>query len=121
MRVRLADLSPDLRRQFKAAGAKSPSKYNAQKVCVDGITFASRKEARRYGELKLLRDAGQVRWFIMQVPFRLDGGIVYRADFLVVWSDGRVSIQDTKGARTATYKIKKREVEFKYGITIEEI
>ena len=35
-------------------------KYNATPTVVDGIRFASMKEARRYGELKLLQQAGQI-------------------------------------------------------------
>ena len=35
-------------------------KYNAKRTVVDGITFDSRKEARRYGELKLLEKAGEI-------------------------------------------------------------
>ena len=37
------------------------SKYNARPTVVDGIRFASQKEARRYQELRLLEQAGQIR------------------------------------------------------------
>ena len=114
-----------LRRQLGLSGRVGNgngrrSKYGNVRVECDGIKFDSKREARRYGELKLLRAAGEVKWFTMQVPFRLDGGTVYRADFLVVWSDGRVGIEDAKGCKTAVFKIKKREVEAKFGIEIEE-
>lgn len=47
------------------------SKYKAVRTEVDGITFASKKEARRYGELKLLERAGHVRNIVVQPRFDL--------------------------------------------------
>lgn len=102
------------------AGPKR-SKYGAERQTVDGINFDSKKEALRYIELKSLRVKGEVAWFLMQVPFRLPGNTTYRADFLVFWSDGSVTIEDVKGMRTQTYKLKKRQVEELYPITITEI
>lgn len=98
-----------------------PNKYRAKATVVDGIRFASRKEAKRYGELKMMQAAGEVKWFTCQVPFRLDGGTVYRADFLVVWWNGNVTVEDAKGYRTQVYFVKRREVEAKYGFTIQEV
>lgn len=37
------------------------SKYRAVKTEVDGMTFASKKEAARYCELKMLEKAKQIR------------------------------------------------------------
>jgi hypothetical protein len=37
------------------------TKYNATPTVVDGIRFASKREASRYAELKLLEAAGQIR------------------------------------------------------------
>lgn len=37
------------------------SKYHAQPTLVDGIRFASRKEAARYRELCLLERAGEIQ------------------------------------------------------------
>lgn len=100
------------------------------KRTVDGILFASQKEARRYGELKRMRDAGAVRWFIRQPSFDLVVGeavgntdrkpTVYRADFLIVMSDGSIVVEDVKGVKTDVYKIKKRLVEALYPIEIVE-
>lgn len=119
------------REQAAAMGITVPkrrSKYGNVATVVDGIRFASAKEARRYSELCLLRKSGDVAWFIMQVPFRLPGGTIYRADFVVVRDGGQdigldITIEDVKseGTRTQAYKIKKREVEKHYGITITEI
>jgi len=87
----------------------------------DGILFASKREMDRYLVLKDLREAGAVRWFIRQPSFDLPGGVRYRADFLVVWSSGDVTVEDAKGMRTEIYKLKKRQVEALYGIEIREL
>ena len=49
----------------------STSKYGAVKMIIDGITFDSRKEARRYTELKLLERTGKITDLQRQVKFRL--------------------------------------------------
>lgn len=113
------DLPPALRERLgiKARG----SKYKNRKTVVDGIKFDSIKESVRYDLLKRAKADGYVKWFLRQVPFRLPGGTIWRADFLVVWKDGSITIEDVKGYRTQVYKIKKREVEAQYGIEIVEI
>lgn len=47
------------------------NKYNARKVKVDGIVFASQNEADRWRELKLLERAGKITELRRQVPFLL--------------------------------------------------
>ena len=47
------------------------SKYGAVKTTVDGFTFDSKKEARRYAELLLLMKAGEVRQIVLQPVFDL--------------------------------------------------
>lgn len=81
---------------------------NAVPTFVDGIRFPSKAESRTYGDLKMLQLAGEVSWFIRQPSFDLPGGIKYRADFLVVWKDQRVSVWDTKGFRTKEFDLKMR-------------
>lgn len=100
------------------------SKYNSIKATIDGITFDSRKEANYYCELKMLRMAGVVKDFDMQVPFTLlDGykrkgkavrGIKYYADFVVTYVDGHKEVVDVKGVRTDVYKLKKKLLLAKY-------
>jgi hypothetical protein len=90
----------------------------------DGILFDSQKEARRYDELKLFREAGKVDLFLMQVPFHFVGGGKYVLDFLVFWADGLVTFEDVKSPATArkeSYRFKKRLVENTYHITITEV
>ena len=96
-------------------------KYHAKPTVYDGIHFDSKKEAARYLELKLLQKAGDVLFFVGQIPFDLPGGVRLRLDFAVFWKDGHVSFEDPKGVRTQTYLAKKRICEALYPITIEEI
>lgn len=102
------------------------SKYNAIKTLVDGIKFDSRKEAKRYQELKLLERAGAIKElelqprFLLQDKFTLDGvthrKIEYVADFKF-WDSGRRSwiVEDVKGIKTEVYKLKKKLFLKKYG------
>ena len=96
-------------------------KYHAKPVDIDGIKFHSKKEGRYYQQLKILKRNGDVVFFLRQTPFHLPGGVVYRADFMVFWSDGRAEVVDVKGYRTPQYKEKKKLVEALYPIKIVEI
>jgi len=97
------------------------NKYNATKTKVDDITFDSKAEAKRYDELKLLKRCGEISYFIRQPKFDLPGGTSYRADFLVVWEDGHISIEDVKGFKTASFIKAKKQVEALYPIEIDII
>jgi len=100
-------------------------KYKNIKVTVDGIKFDSRKEARRYTELKMMERCGLIQNLELQKPFELQPtfrkkgktyrAIKYIADF-VYYDKQReqIVIEDTKGFRTEVYKIKKKLFEYKY-------
>ncbi len=97
-------------------------KFKAKPKKIDDIHFASTKEAKRYRELKLLRQSGDVLFFLIQVPFRLPGGVKYMLDFQVFWADGTVTFEDVKGLRTPLYIAKKKMVEELYSpVEIKEI
>jgi hypothetical protein len=109
---------------------KRKSKYRSRKVTLDGITFDSKKEAARYSELRLLERAGAIRNLRRQVKFelipsqRIYGKVVerpcaYIADF-VYEQDGETIVEDTKGFKTADYKIKKKLLLWVHGIRIKE-
>lgn len=101
------------------------SKYNAQKETVDGITFASKKEARRYRQLLLMERANAIQDLKLQITFPLvkksayGREIKYIADF-VYYENGKLVVEDTKGYRTDVYKLKKRLMAELYGIEIRE-
>lgn len=110
------------------------SKYNSRKTTVDGFTFDSKKEAKRYLELKQMEKDGLIHNLQLQVPFVLipsfevvvDGKkrkrrpITYVADFVYYRDDAKV-IEDVKGLRTPVYKIKKKLFEYRYHETIREV
>lgn len=88
------------------------NKYNAQKTVIDGVTFASAKEAKRYSELRLLERAGVIRQLELQPRFPLIvNGIkvcIYYGDFSYFENNARV-VEDTKGFKTREY-INKRKL-----------
>lgn len=88
---------------------KRTPKYRNRKTEVDGITFASKAEARRYGELKLLEKAGEIENLILQPRYRLrvEGANVgtYVGDFFYL-EDGRPVVEDVKGVETAVFRLK---------------
>lgn len=95
-------------------------KFNAVICEADGIKFRSKKERKRYLELMALKNAGEIKYFLMQVPFRLPGNTKYLLDFLVFWKDGQVTHEDVKGMKTPMFIMKKKQVETLYPIFIVE-
>lgn len=87
-----------------------PNKYRNEPIVVDGIRFASKAEARRYGELKLLVRAGEVFDLRRQVPYEIvvDGHPIcrYVADFDYLDKNGLPVTEDVKGVLTPEFKIK---------------
>ena len=51
--------------------ARGSSKYHAEKITVNGITFDSKKEARRFLELTALEQAGKIHGLRRQVKYLL--------------------------------------------------
>ena len=104
-------------------GEKKRSKYNVSKSTeertVDGYIFDSIKEAEYYKNLKLLREAGEVKYFLCQIPFRLPGGVKYFCDFMIVQKSGEIRWVDTKGFFTQQSKNKIKMVEALYPVKIE--
>lgn len=96
-------------------------KYNAKQTELDGIKFSSKKEARYYSALKLRVAAGEVVFFLRQTPIHLPGNTKYVVDFQEFHADGTVHFVDVKGMETATFKLKKKQVEALYPITIEVV
>lgn len=103
-------------------------KYRNIPVAIDGIRFASKKEANRYTELRLMLRTGEIielklqpKW---QFPIKFDSGrhITYTADFQYIDCDtARVIIEDVKGFRTKVYKIKKAMLKYFNDIDVTEI
>lgn len=110
------------------------NKYFNKKVIVDGIKFDSKKEAKRFTELKLLKKAGLIKELELQKVFEIQPkytnnkgehirAITYKADFFYYDNKRKIYIvEDTKGYRTDVYKLKKKLFEYVYpNLTIEEV
>lgn len=96
-------------------------KFHAVVTECDGIKFSSKKEARYYQALKLRLQAGEVLFFLRQVPIHLPGGVKLVVDFQEFHADGTVHFVDTKGMETESFKAKRRMVEALYPFTIETV
>jgi len=100
-------------------------KYHAIRTTVDGITFASKKEAARYQELVLLEIAQEVDIMALQPKYTLEvnGTVIckYIGDFLYYDHDKKeVILEDVKGVKTPVYKLKKKLMKAIHGIEIFE-
>ena len=98
-------------------------KYKNHPTEVDGITFASKREAERYKELKLLEKGKAITNLQLQVSFDLivKGHKIcrYVADF--VYSEKCVQkVEDCKGVRTRDYILKKKLMKAIHGIEVKE-
>lgn len=113
---------------------RTRTKYGAVKTTVDGIVFDSKKEAHRYGELKLLVKAGQIHDLQLQPQWVLTAGRgvpvgKYRGDFSYCECDGgardctfaKPVVEDVKGVRTPLYRWKAKHLRAEFGIVIREV
>lgn len=109
-------------------GKTKRNKYGNKRVMVDGINFASGKEAKRYQALKLLQERGEISHLEIQPAFKFEvngrpvlirsGGFPngrqakYTADFSYFDGKNRV-VEDVKSTatRTEAYALRKALVE----------
>ena len=119
------------------------SKYKSRKVINEDGVFDSRKEYKRWRELKLLEQAGKIEDLERQVRIELipairepdkvgkRGGVIkgkvierkvsYTADFR--YYDPEIAdyvYEDVKGVRTKDYILKRKILMWRYGIRIKE-
>ena len=131
-------------------GNLKKSKYGANKTVVkaaDGVTeivFDSKKEARRFTELRFLEQCGKISNLKRQVKYILipaqrepdtvgkRGGVIkgkllerecsYIADFVYTDNEtGEEVVEDAKGMRTPEYVIKRKLMLYVHGIKIKEV
>ena len=98
-------------------------KYGNKKTKVDDILFDSKKEAKRYVELKLLLRGGNIQNLIVQPVYLLQNAfkaygktirkIEYVSDFQYEIK-GQIIVEDVKGFKTDVYKLKRKLFLFKY-------
>jgi hypothetical protein len=107
------------------------SKYGAQAVVIDGIRFASKREGKRYAELKLLAKAGEINALEIHPDFPVEIAtrklFTYIADFSYYVPPSKAGemwtrvVEDVKGIKTPVYKLKKKIVEAIYCFEITEV
>jgi hypothetical protein len=98
------------------------NKYNARKTEIDGITFDSLAEGKRYGELKLMYNNGDIdrlqvhpRYVIWEGidPKGKKQKIEYEGDFTYIENGAQV-VEDVKGVLTAVFRLKKKMFTCRY-------
>ena len=94
-------------------------KFQAKPSDEDGIRFASKKERAYYRVLKLRQKNGEVLFFLRQAPFHLPGNVRHVIDFIEFWTDGTVHFVEIKGFDTPMGRLKRKQVESIYPITIK--
>jgi len=103
-------------------------KYFAIPTVIDGIRFASKKEAYRFRELRLLERAGHITGLNLQPRYTLYGAdrfrqyvpiCTYVGDF-EYWEGGTLITEDVKGIKTPAYRLKAKLFAANYGRTIRE-
>lgn len=110
-----------------AISGKPKSKYRNAPIEIDGIRFASKKEAQYFVNLKLMERTGDVYGVELQKRYALigpDGALIttYVADF-VYWDqrEKRHRIVDVKGVETDVFKLKRKMMRSFLGLEIEVI
>lgn len=118
-------------------------KYHAHKVNVGKMVFDSKKEYRRYLELKAMEEAEQISDLKRQVKYvlipaqrepdtigkrggKIKGKLIerecsYIADFVYKDNQGNTIVEDTKGMRTTEYVIKRKLMLYLKNIRIKEV
>ena len=109
------------------------SKYGAKKCVIGGIRFDSKKEASRWQVLCGMQDLGAISDLKRQVRFELipkqidpvtgrvlERACTYVADFTYYDADGNFVVEDSKGMKTDSYKIKKKLMLREHGVIIRE-
>ena len=110
-------------------------KFGNKKVVLEGATFDSRKEARRYRELQLLERTGEISELQTQFAFvlaesvkfksepRRKPAVKYVADFVYI-KDGRQVVEDVKSVATRKdkyFRLKKHLMMSVHGIEVVEV
>lgn len=95
---------------------------------MDGVVFASAKEMKRYGELKMLLRVGEISELALQPRFEIDANgehyCTYTADFAYREKDGTYVVEEVKStgtAKDAAYRLRKKAAEIAFGMQVREI
>lgn len=112
------------------------NKFNAQKIEIDGMTFDSKKEHKRYIELKAMQQRGEIFGLEHHTKFelapktkiegekRVKPALRYFADFTYYNITGEYIVEDVKSAATrklASYRNKKHLMKTVFNIDVREV
>ncbi|AQZ81555.1 hypothetical protein BUM88_08005 [Acinetobacter calcoaceticus] len=112
------------------------NKFNASKIKLDGMTFDSNKEFKRYIELKAMQQRGEIQDLQHHTKFELapktkfEGekrtkpALRYYADFTYFMADGAYVVEDVKSVVTRklpSYRNKKHLMKTVHGIDVREV
>jgi len=108
------------------------SKYGAIKTVIDGFTFDSKAEARRYTDLLILQRAGKIHNLELQPVFELAPKVKiagesrtrpalrFTADFAYD-EDGQQVVEDVKGVVTQAFRIRQHLMKTVHGIDVRVV
>ena len=120
------------------SNATPENKYHAIPIHVDGVRFASKKEAARFLELQCWLKAGQIADLEVHPVYPLHVMELWRSGSPIVVTTvgkftadfqycnlqtGEIVVEDVKSnaTRTEAYRLRKRLVEAIHGITVMEV
>jgi len=106
-------------------------KYGNTKTIVDGITFDSKREAKRWRELNLMLRAGEIKDLKRQVrfEFHINGKPVkmrngqcarYTADFTYT-ENGKPVVEEVKGYKVRDYPLRYAFMKAIFDVTLREV
>ena len=127
----------ELRQKLSRWDVKQTNKFNAKKIQIQGETFDSMAEARRWRDLTWLQRGGVIRGLSRQVKYTLipnqydskgkliERGVSYIADFVYQDENGKLVVEDVKGYKKgpayAVFVIKRKLMLKEYGIRVREV
>lgn len=106
------------------------NKYGARKVIVDGETFDSQREYKRWTDLRLLQERCEIFNLERQVKYVLapsvkftgekkaKAALRYFADFRYVDINGETVVEDAKGRETEAFRIKRHLMKSVHNIDV---
>ena len=126
----------EILKQADKPKAAKRNKFNAQKVEMDGMTFDSKKEHKRYIELKAMQQRGEIfglqhhTKFELAAKVKIEGekrakpALRYFADFTYYMISGEYIVEDVKSAATRkkdSYRNKKHLMKTVLNIDVREV
>lgn len=126
----------EILKQADKPKAAKRNKFNSSKVECDGMTFDSKKEHKRYIELKAMQQRGEIRDLQHHTKFelapktKLEGekrakpALRYFADFTYYNTRGEYIVEDVKSEATRkkdSYRNKKHLMKTVLNIDIKEV